>query len=75
MSKEAKKADAELEEEIYQQTLASFSPGKKPEVASDSSSRVEALKDLKKQLEKQLSGSYPTFAGGVDLPIAVGKPR
>ena len=72
----AAKADAdEVAEDHYRETLASFSRIEKPEPASASSNRVEALKDLKKRLESELFGDHASLGGGVDVPISIGKRR
>jgi hypothetical protein len=73
VEKAARAADAEIEEEIFQKTLASFPRNGKPDAGLAAASPVETQRTPQNHFEPVTLEELSAFKGRVDVPIAVGK--
>ncbi len=75
VEKAVKAVDAELAEEFYQETLASFSQAEQEVGGLDDLGLFEASTAMRSRFEAAMPAGFAASKGRVDVPITVGKAR
>jgi hypothetical protein len=75
IEKAAKVSDAEIEEQVYRETLASFSRMTNPGAGSTAPEPVVAPPTPRNRFEPVTLDELAAFRGQVDVPFSIGKPR
>jgi hypothetical protein len=75
MEKAAKLTDAEIEEQVYRETLASFSQMTNPGVRSTAPVPVAVPPTPRNRFEPVTLDELAAVRGQVDVPFSIGKPR